>query len=259
MTISAEERAALRTKKINVRRAHRASATKSVNQIEDAVKSSDVRRLRQLKLFLSDKLAVLSKRDEEVLALMEDDNLDAEVEQADMNREKIDLAILTIEDTLQTCRTSEKMGTSQTSSRRQIDSSSSVAEETGEDRCSLPPTTRATHDHHPIPITSISVSTHAVTGSVAPPIIALPTSGLSTSAPTMTGHSSSHVTMTAPSLPLPTHSPLAVQSVGPPVAAPLHTVPTPMGAPPHSTGSATFDLSTLSVSRLTPLYSPVLF
>ena len=101
-----------------MRRAHRASATKSVNQIEDAVKSSDVSRLRQLKLFLSDKLAVLSKLDEEVLELVEDDDLDAEVEQADTNKEKIDLAILTIEDTLQTCRTSEKMGASRTSSRR---------------------------------------------------------------------------------------------------------------------------------------------
>ena len=89
MIMSAEERVALRTKKINVRRAHRASATKSVNQIEDAVKSSDVRRLRQLKLFLSDKLSVLSRLDEEVLELMEDDDLDAEVEHADANREKI--------------------------------------------------------------------------------------------------------------------------------------------------------------------------
>ena len=35
----------------------------------------DVRQLRQLKLFLSDNLAVLSKLDEEVLELMEDDDM----------------------------------------------------------------------------------------------------------------------------------------------------------------------------------------
>ena len=65
--MSAEERAALHTKKINLRSAHRASVTKSVNQVEDAVKSSDVRWLRQLNVILSEKLAVLSKLGEEVL------------------------------------------------------------------------------------------------------------------------------------------------------------------------------------------------
>lgn len=51
----------------------------SVNQIDDAIGSSDV---RQHKQFLTDKLTVLSKLDDEVLQLTEDGDLDAEVEQA---------------------------------------------------------------------------------------------------------------------------------------------------------------------------------
>ena len=62
--MSTEERAALQNKKIYVQRTHQASAMKSVSQIEDAVKSSDVHQLRQLKQFLTYKLAVLSKLDE---------------------------------------------------------------------------------------------------------------------------------------------------------------------------------------------------
>ena len=49
-----------------------------VNQIDGAIVSNnDVRRLRQLKQFLTDKLAVLSKLDEGVLELTEDADLDA--------------------------------------------------------------------------------------------------------------------------------------------------------------------------------------
>ena len=96
MVMFAEEQAA---KRINVRRAH--SATRFTGQIEDAVESGDVRRLKQLKQSLTNKLTVLTKLDDKVLELTEDDDLDAEVKQADDVREKIDLAVLTIEDVLQ--------------------------------------------------------------------------------------------------------------------------------------------------------------
>ena len=64
--MSAEEQAALRTKRINVRRTHRDSATRFVNQIEDTVGSGDVPRLKQLKQSLTNKLTRL---DDEVLEL----------------------------------------------------------------------------------------------------------------------------------------------------------------------------------------------
>ena len=100
--MSAEEQEALRTKRINVRRAHRASATRFINQIDGAVESSDARRLRQLKQSLADKLTVLCKLDDELIELVEEDELDAEMEQADEIRGRIGLAILTIEDALHT-------------------------------------------------------------------------------------------------------------------------------------------------------------
>ena len=129
---------------------------------------------------------MLSKLDDEVLELTEDDDLDAEVhvEQADEIREKIDLAILNIEDNLQTRRMSEKTDSSRTSSRRRIDSNSSAASKTREVRRSSPPATHVAHYDHPAPISSAPVSTHTVTGSVAPPVIAFPATGLSTSAHT---------------------------------------------------------------------------
>jgi len=97
--MSTDEQAVLRTRRVNVRRAHRSSATRSINQIDAAIESNDARQLRQLKQSLANKLTVLAKLDDEVIELMEDD-LEAEVEQADEVRERIDLAILTIEDAL---------------------------------------------------------------------------------------------------------------------------------------------------------------
>ena len=96
--LSTEELAALRTKRVNVRCAHRVSATKSVNQIDAAIASDDALQPRQLKLSLADKLAVLTKLDDEILELTEESELEAEVEQADKARAKINLAIVTIED-----------------------------------------------------------------------------------------------------------------------------------------------------------------
>ena len=98
--LSTEEQAALRRKRVNVRRAHRASTTKSINQIDGAIESNDVRRLRQLKQSLTGKLTVLAKLNEDILELTDESELEAEVEQADETQEKIDLAILTTEDAL---------------------------------------------------------------------------------------------------------------------------------------------------------------
>ena len=80
--MSEDEDAGLRTKRY-LRRAHRASTTRSINQIEGAIEANDVRRLRQLKQFLTIKLAVLVKLDDEIIQLVQEDDLAAEVEQAD--------------------------------------------------------------------------------------------------------------------------------------------------------------------------------
>lgn len=91
---------ALRTKRLNVRQAHCASATRFINQVNGAVQSNDAHQLRQLKQSLSDKLTVLTKLDNETIELVEVSEPEAEVEQADEVREKIGSAILTTEDAL---------------------------------------------------------------------------------------------------------------------------------------------------------------
>ena len=82
--LSSEEIAAFRTKRVNVGHTHRASVTKSVNEIDAAVASNDAHRLRQLELFLADKLAVLEKLDDKLLGVTEESELhvEAKVEQA---------------------------------------------------------------------------------------------------------------------------------------------------------------------------------
>ena len=91
---TSEDQTKLRKGKVNVRRAHRASATKSVNQIEDAIESHDRHRLKLLKQSLTDKLATLAKLDDDIMELTGEDDLETEVEQADEIRDKISLAIL---------------------------------------------------------------------------------------------------------------------------------------------------------------------
>ena len=91
---TSEDRTKLWKRKVNVRRAHRVSVTKSVNQIEDAIESHDRHRLKLLKQSLTDKLAMLAKLDDDIMELTGEDDLETEVEQADEIRDKISLAIL---------------------------------------------------------------------------------------------------------------------------------------------------------------------
>ena len=98
--VSSAQLSALRKKRVNVRRAHHASATKLINQVE-SVAASDACRLRQLKQSLTDKLALLERLDEEVMELTEDEEeLLVEVEQADGVKDKIKLAVIVIDDYL---------------------------------------------------------------------------------------------------------------------------------------------------------------
>ncbi len=88
--------ATIRTKRI--RAAHRGAVTRLINQLEDALTSADVGRLKQLKQSLSGKLDTLSKLDEELLLRIEEDQLENEIEQADIVREKAELAIIHIDE-----------------------------------------------------------------------------------------------------------------------------------------------------------------
>ena len=90
-------------RKRKVRAAHRGSVTRIVGQVYESLESGDalsVPRLRQQKSLLSGKLDLLSKLDDELIEMVAEDELDHEVEQADVIKERIDLCIMDIDKAL---------------------------------------------------------------------------------------------------------------------------------------------------------------
>ena len=76
--------------------------TRIVGQVYESLESGDalsVPRLRQQKSLLSGKLDILSKLGDELIEMVTEDELDYEVEQADIIKERIGLCIMDIDDT----------------------------------------------------------------------------------------------------------------------------------------------------------------
>ena len=84
-----------------VRAAHRGSVTRIVGQLENALASRDACKLKQLKQSLIDKSSTLARLDDELIEGVDGDQLEAEVEQADLVKEKICLAVISIEEALE--------------------------------------------------------------------------------------------------------------------------------------------------------------
>lgn len=78
--------------------------------------------MKQLKQSLTDKLQVLSKLDEELIDLVRDEQLEQEVEQADLIRERISLAIISLDDRLESLQL-QKMERETTSPSRMTEAS----------------------------------------------------------------------------------------------------------------------------------------
>ena len=87
-------------RKKRLRAAHRGSATRLLSQVDTAIASPDLPRLRQLQRSLISKQDVLSKLDDEMIELVREDELDQEVENADVIQEKISLAVINIDKAL---------------------------------------------------------------------------------------------------------------------------------------------------------------
>ena len=88
-------------KKKRVRGRHRSSATRLIQQVNEVVTAGDtaepnVARLRQLKLSLEEKLRTLTRMDEEIVDLVDDDAIQEEIEQADIFKERIYAATIMI-------------------------------------------------------------------------------------------------------------------------------------------------------------------
>ena len=113
-----------RTKRI--RAAHRGAVTKLIGQMDEALLAADVGRLKQLKLSLMNKIAILSKLDEELLLSVAEDELDCEIEQADIVRDKAELSIIGLDEAIARC---SKTPDNRPTLRQRLSSSSSSLEE----------------------------------------------------------------------------------------------------------------------------------
>ena len=74
--------------------------TRLTAQLENVLDSANTRQMKQLRQSLTDKLQVLSKLDDELIKLVRDEQLE-EVEQADLIRERTTLALISLEDGLE--------------------------------------------------------------------------------------------------------------------------------------------------------------
>lgn len=85
-----------------IRAGHRGSVTRIIGQLQTtlALESADTRKLKQLKQSLIEKSGILAKLDEDLSETVEDEQLEAEIEQADQIREEISLAVINIEESL---------------------------------------------------------------------------------------------------------------------------------------------------------------
>ena len=86
-------------RKKRVRRGHRASATRTIAQMYEAKESADDREsilttLMQCKLSLQGKLDTVKQLDNEILELVDDADVDDEIEQADIFKERLQVAII---------------------------------------------------------------------------------------------------------------------------------------------------------------------
>ena len=90
------------SRKKRVRAAHRASVTRMVDQVQEMLSSEgglNVAKLKQKRRALQTKTELLNKLDEEIVEMVPEDGL-KEVEQANIVREQIELAIIDLDSTL---------------------------------------------------------------------------------------------------------------------------------------------------------------
>ena len=95
-----DEQAALTTHTKRIRAAHQDAVTRLINQMDEALLTADVGRLKQLRQSLKNKIDILSKLDEELLLSVGEEELDYEIEQADIVRERAELTIIGLDEAL---------------------------------------------------------------------------------------------------------------------------------------------------------------
>ena len=103
------------TRKKKTRAAHRSSATRLMNQLAEESASeggATLERLLQCKLSLKEKLETLKTLDEEIIALVDEDALEDQIEQADVFKERVQQSLFIAERliTLKTDKSNPRAG-----------------------------------------------------------------------------------------------------------------------------------------------------
>ncbi len=95
-------------RKKRVRGGHQLSATRTLGQVANSLEESpvDAKRLTVLKLSLEEKLKTLKELNAEIIELVPEDDLEAEIQQADECHEKIFEALARIDHALTPVSTS---------------------------------------------------------------------------------------------------------------------------------------------------------
>ena len=84
-------------RKKRVRAGHKSSATERVGEMLASGESLDLAKLNQLRMSLKEKLEEVKVLDGEILSLVKDDEVDDEIGQADLYKEKIYFNLVLIE------------------------------------------------------------------------------------------------------------------------------------------------------------------
>ena len=114
------------SRKKRIRGGHRSSTTRIISQIYESVESTDevesvMTKLRQCKLVLQEKLEIIKQLDDEILQLVDDEEVENEIEQADTFKERVQRAMI---DSSRALETRESMVTITPTNTHRRDSSS---------------------------------------------------------------------------------------------------------------------------------------
>ena len=199
------------TRKLRERGGNRSTVTRSIGELDYAIGIKNVNKLKRLKKTLTEKCALLAEMDREILKLVPEDKVESEVEQSDIVRERIEDALMELDEALENLSLPATRRKSTHHRRRhregESESSLSASEQSGEDDQRLRETSRPTSvsvtstTHSPTTQTSPSVMFSSTTSdaviTLAEPITVTSTSSMTSSSVVMSApHSFPSITST---------------------------------------------------------------
>ena len=134
-----------------IRGGHRSSATRTISKIYETIKSTTERelvitKLMHCKLTLEEKLNTIKRYDNEILELVEDEEVEDEIDQADTFNERVQRAMIDVTSVIETKRAAHSIATSPPA----VESHVAVATSTV--------VTSATFEASVIPVTTVAAS-----------------------------------------------------------------------------------------------------